>query len=480
MALDEAVRQAVAKERNELMPKFAAVERDHTRRLADAQKKFELKEVDQKKKHDEHINTMLQEAVKAETCWQAELEKMADQIEDVQEELTTERVRNTMVCQLERTVSDLRLRLATAQRIKSEEMGVLEDENEDLQDEMAMHQVRSAVVEKLMHQKKELEQDLSLQKSKVADMGRLMNINLESLAGDKEHLLKVGTEKQLEIERLMREKKDLADQLAVLAHKENVVSENAVEGGETAEPTVTAVQHDKLIQFERLRVHEANENRVEMVRVIEAEKDKVKLLEARLASSAAESEAVKRLAAEKKRADAAEKSVKDQAKRAADAEITTKEMRRQLEGRIIAAGAQLGDVYRSWEETHKETKTLNARLTKTDRLRQEAVLKAEDASKAEKRAWAEVAALQGKIEAGSVAADLDELVKSLAEAEQTLQLESAARREAESKVARLEIEIHANKIRISQLRTSLTDVEGKNMEMSRIMRSGPFMFGSYL
>ena len=145
----------------------------------------------------------------------------------------------------------------------------------------------------------------------------------------------------------------------------------------------------------------------------------------------------------------------------------------------MAAGEQLGEVYRSWEETHKETKTLNARLTKTDRLRQEAVLKAEEASNAEKRAWGEVALLQGKIEAGPVAVELEELVKSLAEAEQKLQQESAARREAESKVARLEIEIRANKTRISQLRSSLAEVEGKNMEMSRIMRSGPFMFGKY-
>ena len=62
--LDHSLQMAISKERNEQLSKFADVERSHSKRLSDEQREIELKQQDQKKKHDEHIQMMLREAVK--------------------------------------------------------------------------------------------------------------------------------------------------------------------------------------------------------------------------------------------------------------------------------------------------------------------------------------------------------------------------------------------------------------------------------
>ena len=466
---------AISKERNEQLSKFADVERSHSKRLSDEQREFELKQQDQKKKHDEHIQMMFSEAVKGESLCHVKIEKLAEQLEDVQEELMAQ---TSLATQLAMVVKDLRSKEAAVQNSRAAQ---LESDKEDLLDDAVMRQVSNAEIKRLCHQKKFLEDGLELQKQKLEEMEKSMNEQLEGLENDKEKLQTEAMQRQLAMEQAQREKKELQDQLAIFMHKQSVEIANESEEVEP-EPTIAVVQHEKMIRFERLRVEQAIENREEVVRALEAEQVKVRLLEERLGAMSLDNSTTddaKALEAEKKRADILEKSIKGFVKRASDAELKTEEMQKETEQRIMAAGAQLGEVYRSWEETHKETKALDARMTKTDRLRQEAVLKAEEASKSEQRAWAEVAELQGKIKAGPVAAELKVLVESLEVAERNYELECAAHRATEGKLELLVIELRAVRTRVSQLRTSLDKVERKNMEMSKTMRSGPFVFGKY-
>lgn len=470
------MQMAISKERNEQLSKFADVERSHNKRLSDEQREFELKQQDQKKKHDEHIQMMFKEAVKGESLCHVQMEKLAEQLEDMQEEVMAQ---TSLATQLAMVVKDLRSKEAAVQNSRAAQ---LESDKEDLLDDAVMRQVSNAEIKRLCHQKKFLEDGLELQKQKLEEMEKSMNEQLEGLENDKEKLQTEAMQRQLAMEQAQREKKELQDQLAIFMHKQSVEIANEESKEVEPEPTIAVVQHEKMIRFERLRVEQAIENREEVVRALEAEQVKVRLLEERLGAMSLDNSTTddaKALEAEKKRADVLEKSIKGFVKRASDAELKTEEMQKETEQRIMAAGAQLGEVYRSWEETHKETKALDARMTKTDRLRQEAVLKAEEASKSEQRAWAEVAELQGKIKAGPVAAELKVLVESLEVAERNYELECAAHRATEGKLELLVIELRAVRTRVSQLRTSLDKVERKNMEMSKTMRSGPFVFGKY-
>ena len=122
-------------------------------------------------------------------------------------------------------------------------------------------------------------------------------------------------------------------------------------------------------------------------------------------------------------------------------------------------------------------KALHALVLKEDRLLQEAVLKAEDVNKTMELAWSEVAKLQGQVQKGPVAADLQDILKAMEESDHSHQVEAAARRSAESKLATLDLQHREAKGRVVQLQTALREVEGRAAELASVMRSGPFRFG---
>jgi hypothetical protein len=175
-----------------------------------------------------------------------------------------------------------------------------------------------------------------------------------------------------------------------------------------------------------------------------------------------------RIETERQRAEAAQRVATEQAQRAGRLEQEAKAAKDELAKRLDAGQAMLGEVYRSYEEQRKETRLLQQRLTKAERLRQEAMVRAEEALKAEHRAQVEVVALRKK-RGGEE--DDEEASDTL---DSKLRAETALRCEAEAKLAKLTVQRRADQARLVQLKSELREADARAEEMSSRMRGGPF------
>ena len=238
------------------------------------------------------------------------------------------------------------------------------------------------------------------------------------------------------------------------------------EAEEEAVPTVPLDQFDRL----RLRAEQAEHNATEAVKTLEAEQAKVQALLARL-DLGVDAAAGQRIEAERQHAEAAQRVATEQAQRAGRLEQEAKAAKDELAKRLDAGQAMLGEVYRSYEEQRKETRLLQQRLTKAERLRQEAMVRAEEALKAEHRAQVEVVALRKK-RGGEAAEEDDEEASDTLDSK--LRAETALRCEAEAKLAKLTVQRRADQARLVQLKSELREADARAEEMSSRMRGGPF------
>jgi hypothetical protein len=266
-------------------------------------------------------------------------------------------------------------------------------------------------------------------------------------------------------------KEDLEEEVEMLrlrltAEEERVVPKAVVAGEveeEESPPTVPLDQFDRL----RLRAEQAEHNAAEAVKTLEAEQAKVRGLLARLDAVGSMDTAQP---SERERAEAAQRTATEQAQRAGRLEQEAKAAKEELAKRLDAGQAMLGEVYRSYEEQRKENRLLQQRLTKADRLRQEAVVRAEEALKAEHRAQVEVVALRKRC--SGCEEDGDEEASDTLDSK--LRAETALRCEAEAKLAKLTVQRRADQARLVQLKSELREADARAEEMSSRMRGGPF------
>ena len=267
---------------------------------------------------------------------------------------------------------------------------------------------------------------------------------------------------------LTETKEDLEEELAMMQMRLTKVGEekervDTVKQDDAAIPTVPLDEFNRL----RLRAEQAEHNAADAAKTLEKEQAKVQALLARL-DLGVDAAIGQRIESERERAEAAQRTATEQAQRAGRLEQEAKAAKDELAKRLDAGQAMLGEVYRSYEEQRKENRLLQQRLTKADRLRQEAVVRVEEALKAEHRAQTEVVALRKKCNGEGEGGDEEDTLDS------KLRAETALRCEAESKLAKLTVQRRADQARLVQLKAELREADARAEELSSQMRGGPF------
>ena len=269
---------------------------------------------------------------------------------------------------------------------------------------------------------------------------------------------------------LTETKEDLEEELAMMQMRLTKVGEEKerveVVDAQKDVPTVPLDEFNRL----RLRAEQAEHNAADAAKTLEKEQAKVQALLARL-DLGVDAAIGQRIESERERAEAAQRTATEQAQRAGRLEQEAKAAKDELAKRLDAGQAMLGEVYRSYEEQRKENRLLQQRLTKADRLRQEAVVRVEEALKAEHRAQTEVVALRKKCNGEGEGGDEEDTLDS------KLRAETALRCEAESKLAKLTVQRRADQARLVQLKAELREADARAEELSSQMRGGPFAMG---
>ena len=459
--------EAVQAVRNSLLSQFADAQRDFNRLLAGERADFEKQLVVEKKKCDEQRQLMCKQALEAETKWQIEIEKFQNErsemivemrrLVDTEDRLMGECAKLQKMVKVMDKVKAERVefreevaRLKTERALLLEEAGRMRGECECFRDEVVQNEQKAALLQE--------EVDGLKAQLDAGCVGMVQNEQRAAALQEDVHLQSADT---MIMETLHQGVRTLSveerGEIDVIAAHETVLRSNLIKGLTT--------QHFQELELERSRTQEA-------VRVLRLEQEKVQELEKAIALGV-DAIAEVRLAVMQQRMESAEQAAGEQKQKTARAEEQCKEMQKRVDG----AGVCLGDYHAAWQQGFEENKALKAQVLKTDRLRQEAVLKAEDANKTMELAWSEVAKLQGQVQKGPVAADLQDILKAMEESDHSHQVEAAARRSAESKLATLDLQHREAKGRVVQLQTALREVEGRAAEMASVMRSGPFRFG---
>jgi hypothetical protein len=505
MAWKAGMEKAVEAVRNSLLSQFADAQGDFNRLLARERADFEKQLVVEKNKCNEQRQLMCKQALEAETKWQIEIEKFQNErsemivemrrLVDTEDRLMGECAKLQKMVKVMDKVKAERVefraevaQLKTERALLREEAGRMRGECECFRDEVVQNEQKAALLQDevdglkaqlatgcvgMVHQRVEtlgavvvqneqraalLQEEVDGVKEQLQSAGTMIMETLLEVDGVKQQLQSADT---MIMETLHQGVRTLSveerGEIDVIAAHETVLRSNLIKGLTT--------QHFQELELERSRTQEA-------VRVLRLEQEKVQELEKAIALGV-DAIAEVRLAVMQQRMESAEQAAGEQKQKTARAEEQCKEMQKRVDG----AGVCLGDYHAAWQQGFEENKALKAQVLKTDRLRQEAVLKAEDANKTMELAWSEVAKLQGQAQKGPVAADLQEIVKAMEESDHGHLLEAAARRTAESKLAAMDLQHREAKGRVVQLQTALREVEGRAAEMASVMRSGPFRFG---